>query len=420
MTRWSIPDTDRNRLRELAKKQAEYAALPIMQERIKRWYAHNDMQGDRPMVHIEVWTFASEVMPPLLCGSDAARAIENQLIMNMINHELVDDDRVVPDHYGVGWWSGFKLFDIDIQRSYAKDSRGQNLGYHIDYPITDLEAQIDSLKPSVYSVDKPGSLEYKQLVEEIFGDILPVRFIGGTPGNNPSYRLIELMGMENVMCAMKECPEALHRLMRMVTDDMKTYHQFCEQNDLLVLNNENHWAGQGTFSFTNELPAEGFNPAHVRLKDMWGYSDSQESVGYSPAAYHEFVGPYYHELMELFGLNNYGCCEPVHPYWEKDIQHFPNLRKVSISPWCDEPFMGEALRGRRTIFHRKPSPQYLSAEGKLDQEAYGKHILDTMTAAKGCKLEFSYRDVYMLGGDVNKPREAVALMRRLFDKYWQP
>lgn len=412
--------TDRERLRLLARKQAEYAALPIMQERIKRWYAHNDMQGDRPMIHIEVGTFAPDVLPPLLCESDIARQIEGQLVMNVINHEMIDDDRVVADYFGVGWWSGFKLFDLDISRTYVKDTRGLNLGFHIDYPITDLEAQIDDLKPSVYSVDIEGSLKNKQFVEELLGDILPVRFCSGTPYNNPSYRLIELMGMENVMCGMKECPDALHRLTRRITDDMKTYHHFCEDNHLLVLNNGNDWACQGTFSFTNELPREGFDPEHVKLKDMWGYSDSQESVGYSPSAYHEFVGPYYHELAELFGLNNYGCCEPVHPYWEKDIQYYANLRKISISPWCDEPFMGEALQGRRTIFHRKPSPMYLSAEGKLDEAAFGKHILDTMTAAKNCKLEFSYRDVYTLGGDKNKPREAVALIRRLIDQHWQP
>ena len=29
-------------IRELAKKQAEYAALPIMNERRKKWYALND------------------------------------------------------------------------------------------------------------------------------------------------------------------------------------------------------------------------------------------------------------------------------------------------------------------------------------------------------------------------------------------
>ncbi len=417
---WSVSPKDRQRLRELARQQAEFAALPVMQLRIKRWYAHNDMQGACPMIHIEVGTFAPDIVPPLECESDTARQIENQLIMNMINHMMIDDDRVVPDYYGVYWWINFRLFDLDIKRVFAKDTRGYDLGYHIDYPITDLEKQIDELKPSVISVDKQGSLAYKQFIEEIFGDILPVRFISGTPVNNPSYRLIELMGMEAVMISMKECPEALHRLTRMVTDDYIRYHQFCEQNELLVLNNGNDWACQGTFSFTHELPAEGHHADHVRLRDMWGYLDSQESVGYSPAAYHEFVGPYYHELASLFGIVNYGCCEPVHPYWSQDIQYYPNVRKISISPWCDENYMGEALKGRRTIFHRKPSPSYLSAPGKLDTDAFSEHIIKTLKAAKGCKLEFSYRDVYTLGGDVNKPREATALMRRLFDKHWQP
>ena len=45
--------------------------------------------------------------------------------------------------------------------------------------------------------------------------------------------------------------------------------------------------------------------------------------------------PAYKKISSLFGRLSYGCCEPVHSFWEKSISKFENLRKISISPWCN-------------------------------------------------------------------------------------
>lgn len=57
--------------------------------------------------------------------------------------------------------------------------------------------------------------------------------------------------------------------------------------------------------------------------------------------------------------------------------------------------MGERLRGSRTIFHRKPSPNYLGV-GDFDEEGFREHIRKTLRAAKGCTLEITQRDVYQV------------------------
>lgn len=51
MENWSITQEDRNYLRELAKKQLEYSKLPVMKEREQLWYKHNNLEGERPMIH---------------------------------------------------------------------------------------------------------------------------------------------------------------------------------------------------------------------------------------------------------------------------------------------------------------------------------------------------------------------------------
>ena len=39
---WHLPQQERTYLRQLAAKQAEYAALPVMAQRKQMWYALND------------------------------------------------------------------------------------------------------------------------------------------------------------------------------------------------------------------------------------------------------------------------------------------------------------------------------------------------------------------------------------------
>ena len=73
-----------HRLRELAKRRAELANDPSMQELRKLWYLHNDGQGSRPLFTIELDTFADELVTPLLqCVSPQARGLEWELIMKM-------------------------------------------------------------------------------------------------------------------------------------------------------------------------------------------------------------------------------------------------------------------------------------------------------------------------------------------------
>ncbi|MBQ3141568.1 MAG: hypothetical protein IJC25_06370, partial [Clostridia bacterium] len=86
---------------------------------------------------------------------------------------------------------------------------------------------------------------------------------------------------------------------------------------------------------------------------------------------------------------------------------------------CDEEFMGEALRGTKTIYSRKPAPQYLGVGHDFDEQGFAEHIRRTLKAARGCGLEFIFRDVYTLTGDTSKPRRAVKMVRELVEQEWR-
>ena len=111
---------------------------------------------------------------------------------------------------------------------------------------------------------------------------------------------------------------------------------------------------------------------------------------------------------------SYGCCEPVDKIWDSCLSTLPNMRKISISPWCDEAFMGERLCGSNIVYHRKPRATYLGVGTSLDEEGLRASIRKTLDCAKGCTIEFTQRDVYTVNNDVNKVKRYVDIVKGEF------
>ena len=118
-------------LRELAKEYLEIANLPVMDERTKLWYSHNALKSSRPIVVMEMRSFEHELLPPLKCASEFGKRIEKELLRHIVNHRMVDDDKVVPRHFDLEMDIHIRPFDIDIKREYAVDSAGASLATKI-------------------------------------------------------------------------------------------------------------------------------------------------------------------------------------------------------------------------------------------------------------------------------------------------
>ncbi len=410
-----IPDEERRYLRELARKQAEYAALPVMAARKQMWYDLNDARsGARPPVIIETWTFDRDFMPESIfqCTSPAGRQIERQLLRNIRNHELIDDDKVIPDTFDIGWQVDIDEFGLYIDREVIKDAQGIETGYRWLHPIKDLARDLDLLKPAVCHVDREATFAWQAFLDDLLGDLLPVVIrTGAFSSNMLTHRVVELMGMEAYFLAMMDMPDAIHRLMAFLRDNSLRMMAWAEAEGLLRVNNGNQDSFGSSYNFTTRLPAPGYAGGPARLRDMWGNANSQETVGVSPKMFHEFCFPYYRDVCEPLGLLYYGCCEPAHPFWD-DIRRLPHLKKVSISRWCDQRFMGDALRGTDIVFSRKPDPNFLSVDVTLDEDAWAAHIRETLDATRDVFVEFIIRDVYTVHGNLNNARRAVEIARR--------
>ncbi len=407
---------DRERLRFLASRQMEIAASTKNLERVELWKRHNMYKGERPVIHIEVDTFAHEAITPFLqCEDGFARQLEYSLLHNTINLDTFDDDRVVPAYFPMGYHSWFSLFGHNIKQSVIKKDDGTEMGHKFEHIIDGLGDDFDKiLSPSQFGVNKESTKEHFEKISDVFGDILPVKMVSNCLYSVPTQHVVHMMGMENMLYSIYDYPDEFKEMMNRIANDYIAYFKHLEKEGVLLQNHSFESVGQGTMAFYDEEVKTG----PMKTTDLWGFMDSQETVGMSPDMFREFIFPYYKRVAENFGRLSYGCCEPVDVFWD-DIKTLPNLKKVSISPWCNEEIMAENLKKSGIIYHRKPSPNFLGVGAKLDEEGFRAHIEKTLKLARGCKVEITQRDVYTVNNDIEKVKRYVEIIRESIENCWE-
>lgn len=414
-----VSDNDKKILRDLAKRQYEVSQTPEMSELKALWYQHNDCKPSRPVITVELYTFADEVIPGILqCEGEFARQIEARLRSNLLNHEVFKDDTVVPDHWGVPFETWFTPFGIPVK---VEQASGNSLGHHFVEVLHDLQDDFHLLKKSDFGIRKEEFEKKLAFFQDLFDGCIPVSAAPVELNVSLTQNIVHIMSMENMFLSIYDYPELFQQMLDSLTDDYLEYFRMLEKNHFILPTTQGEHLCQGTYNFTKELPS--WDEVHKRpftTHDVWGYMDSQETCDISPDMFEEFIFPYYQKIACQYGALSYGCCEPVHPFWEKCISKFDNLRKVSISAWCNEEYMGEQLRGKNIVYLRKPSPNFLGVGSLLDEDALRSHIRRTLTAAKGCTLEFSQRDVYSLHGPLDKVTRYVEIVREECQKHYCP
>ncbi|HSV31475.1 MAG TPA: hypothetical protein VLH40_05560 [Atribacteraceae bacterium] len=415
-----VSEREKHRIRELATRWAEIAASHEMKERKRLWKALKDLKPVRPMVLFETLSVAGFVTDQeLQCENSLLRNVEKTMLYHIRQYEQLHDDIVLETYFRVAWKVTRSDYGVPIVEHHAENS----LAYVSNFPIQHPE-DYNKLKKRTYSVDRDQTLALKNLLEEIFGDILPVRLgnydyffpdLGFTPftGNNfigITMDLFKLMGNDNMLLWTYDRPDELHRFLRYLCDDRLTFYRWLKDEELLDFNTDNQFAGPSSYGYVSALPALD-SKDQVDFKDVWAWPESQESTPLSPAMFDEFFLPYIAEVANLFGLTYYGCCEPVHDRIEHIIKALPNLRAVSVSGWSDLSKMAEVL-GTQYVYSRKPTPAHISSKFP-DWDAAEKDIRDTFNAARDCCLEFIVRDVYDVDGDLSRLRRWVDMARSI-------
>lgn len=414
-TSWLKTPADLAILRELAKRLKEIGDSPTNAERRRLWYALDEGRAERPMVLAEAWV-AFEDLPDsqLKCREEWAQRVESTLRFDIFVFDKIRDDHVVEPWFNINWDLSKSDYGVEVRQEYAERVSGNVSSRRWEAPIKDLDRDLGKLKPRTFSVDREKTLAWKTHLEEVFDGIIGVRMRGGfwwTTGMTQN--AIDLIGLEKFMESMYTNPDGLHRLMRFLQEDTMALSSFVEREGLLSLNNEDDYIGSGSMGYTRALPEPDWKPGDpVRLKDIWVLSESQESVGCGPSLFEEFVFRYQKPVIERYGRCYYGCCEPVHDRWPL-LRTLPNIRRFSISPWCDQAFMAEVL-GCAYVFSRKPNPSLISMP-QWDEEPVRSELKETLTLARNCNVELIMKDVHTLCGQPERMARWVDIAREMVD-----
>ena len=422
-----VSAADRQQIRELAERLGMLAASPEMAVRKRQWKAVHDLRMERPMILIETSSIQNFVSSSeLKCSNPLLRAVERNMRDTIRHAEEVGDDVVVEPYYRIGWQMELPGFGVPVEVKPATTMSGrQSLGYSFNFPI-ECPEHLSMLQRRAFAVNRQKTGRIKGLLEDAFGDLLPVR-VGNydpfmaEPGDEGwtgmfffglTWQIYRFIGNDGLMYWPYDAPEALHQVMEYMFDDRLRLFEFMEREQLLVPNTDNQMAGPRAYGYVSELSQPG-STTPTTLKNMWAWAESQESTAISPEMYREFFLPYLAKLSEKFGLLYYGCCEPVHDRLDLIMDAIPNLRSVSVSAWSDFQKIGDML-GRKYVYSRKPQPAFLSGANP-DWNSAEDDMKRTRAATKDCNVELLFRDLYSIDGDRARLRKWIEMTRAVFE-----
>ena len=402
-----IPSEDRRVLRELALRVAEIASLPEQAHKADAWRRHNRLERLRPMVLVFPEGSWRELIPQesLECTQPFCRGHEVDLRRRIYHGELLRDDNVV---------DGTIISPVVVRNS------GWGVGAEVDRPADPLgaaryepvlrdETDLAKLRKPIITVDRTETERRYEAVAGIFEPILPVVKRGTT---RTGFAIVDLLatwrGLEQLLWDIVDRPGWVHETLDFLTQGMLGVLEAEEAAGVLALNNGAHYCGSGGVGFTDELPQSDFDGCHVRPLDMWGFATTQIFSEVSPAMHDEFALTYEKRWLNRFGLNAYGCCEPLHKKLDV-VKRIPRLRRISMSPWVDVEEAAEQV-GDGYIFSRKPNPAILAAP-TWDPDAVRCSVRRDLARTRGCVVELVMKDTHTCLGEPHRMSEWVRIAR---------
>jgi len=384
---------DREILRALAGQIAEIAALDVHTETRKLYRAVNNLKMIRPVVLVNElpWNqLNADGELTLHCEDPFLREVEQNMRRLLYRWNHCRGDMLVDPFYELS--RDIHVGDMGVktlENTLANDGDNHIISHHYIDQLDTMES-LEMLHVPEISVDDALTEKKRALLNDIFGDLLPIRLAGLSYAGyyTPWDDLSRWRGVESIYMDLYDNPELLHAFMRKYVDIRK---ELLHKEEEMGLLDEYHPVLHCTPGLVDDLPGE-ITDGKVTRKNLWGRGTAQLFASVSPAMHDEFEIEYAKEYFEGFGLVYYGCCEPLHDKIDI-VKKLPNLRKISITPWADVRKSAERI-GRDYVMARKPNPAAVAVP-VLNEEDLRKDILETLTVCRenGTPVEFALKDI---------------------------
>ena len=388
--------TDREILRRLAGELAGFVQLPIHQEKARLWTRLNDLQSVRPMVWInEIPWHEMDVDGELEldCTDPWARAQEENLRRTLYQWKHLPADMILDDYLAcplVIHNTGFGIEeDVDIVRT-AEKSEIYSRHFHVQIAE---EKDLSKIKLPVVTHDEAATEENYRKMCDVYDGVMEVRKEGikhvwYTPWDN----LVRWWGIQEAMIDLVDRPELVNEGVARCAASMHSGLDQMEKLNLLSFGANNTRVGSGGYGYASELQAPQSGANYVKAMNNWGCSNAQIFSEVSPEMHWEFALRHDIPWLERWGLNYYGCCEPLDSKIDI-LRRIPRLRKISMNYLIN---MDRAVKnvGRHYVFSYKPHPGFMAGD-RWRPEAVRHEITELLEKAQscGCHVEIIMKDI---------------------------
>lgn len=381
-------------LRRLVEELATAAASPVHREKAELWRRLNDLDSVRPMVWInEIPWHEMNVNDELTLETRHpwAREWETTLRQTLYQWRHLPADMVLSDFlecplaihstdFGI-------VEDVDVART---DAANPIVSRHFHIQIRSAK-DLDKIQmPKVTHVAE-ATEERLRVMREVAAGCLPVRKVGQTHiWFTPWDYLIRWWGVAEAMLDLYDRPELVNEgVDRMVKAWMTELDQFVAQG-LLSPDANNTRVGSGGYGYATALAAPSPGALGVPTSQMWGCSNAQIFSEVSPEMHWEFALRHDLPWLSRWGLNYYGCCEPLDTKLDL-LRRIPNLRKISMN-FRIRPDRAVGNVGEQYVFSYKPNPAFL-AEDTFRLHEMRAELERVLDRARGCHVELIMKDI---------------------------
>ncbi|MCL2248235.1 MAG: hypothetical protein FWC13_03085 [Oscillospiraceae bacterium] len=409
-----MDNKDKQILRELAKKYAEIAALPVQKERRDRARDINDLKVRRPIVWLgEIPWHEMDIDGKLAlqCEDEFAQKMENFFRQTLYSWEYIQADMVVDPVYYIPKTHTIGSMGLDVKaHTQITDSANHIISHNFIDQLDTME-KVEALTEPVVTVDTALDKQLFEKASDILDGILPVEMRGYFVYHPPWDKIPYYRGVIPVLMDLLDDPDLMHRTIQRFTDFGLSVMNQMEALQLLDSNVADLHCTPGYVS--GLAPKEG---GQTTLKNVWIRGMAQIFTEVSPAMWDDFELQYAKPLFEKCGLVYYGCCESMLGKYDS-LKTIPNLRKIGV-PLKTDPEANAEQIGKDYVYAHKPLPAAVA--GTFDREAVRNEIKKVIEACKknGCPYEFVLKDISTVGYKPQNLINWVKTTMEVVDEYY--